>query len=108
MLELLAKPFDKGLNYRTANNYRSAISARHELVDGRPLGEHRDVCRLLKGIKNKRPPVPRYCTTWDILAVLDFLKSLGENQTLSDKDITKKLSLLMAIASALREQNYNN
>ena len=71
-------------------------------MEGRPLGEHRDVCRFLKGINNERPPVPRYCTTWDISAVLDFVKSLGENQALSDKNITLKLSLLLAITSAHR------
>ena len=102
VLEFLADLFDKGLKYRTINNYRSAISARHELVEGRPLGEHRDVCRLMKGINNERPPEPRYCTTWDISTVLDFVKSLGENQALSDKNITLKLSLLLAITSAHR------
>ena len=102
VLEFLADLFDRGLKYRTINNYRSAISARHELVGGIPLGEHRDVCRLMKGISNERPPEPRYCTTWDVAVVLEFIKSLGENQALSDKNITLKLSLLLAITSAHR------
>ena len=102
VLEFLADLFDRGLKYRTINNYRSAISARHELVGGIPLGEHRDVCRLMKGISNERPPEPRYCTTWDVTVVLEFIKSLGENQALSDKNITLKLSLLLAITSAHR------
>ena len=102
VLEFLAELFDKGLMYRTINNYRSAISARHELVGGVPLGEHRDVCRLMKGINNERPPQPRYCSTWDVVRVLEFIKSLGENQALSDKNITLKLSVLLAITSAHR------
>ena len=102
VLEFLADLFDQGLKYRTINNYRSAISAKHEMVEGKPVGEHRDVCRLMKGINNERPPEPRYCSTWDITTALDYVKSLGENQALSDKNISLKLSLLLAITSAHR------
>ena len=56
ILEFLADLFEQGLKYRTINNYRSAISAKHEMVEGKPVGEYRDVCRLMKGINNERPP----------------------------------------------------
>ena len=57
---------------------------------------------IMKGINNERPPEPRHCSTWDITTALDYVKSLGENQALSDKNITLKLSLLLAITSAHR------
>ena len=56
----------------------------------------------MKGINNERPPEPRYCNTWDFSIALKFVRSLGENQSLSDKNITLKLSLLLAITSAHR------
>ena len=56
----------------------------------------------MKGINNERPPEPRYCNTWDVSIALKFVRSLGENQSLSDKNITLKLSLLLAITSAHR------
>lgn len=102
MLEFLAELFDQGLQYRTINNYRSAISANHIEVEGAPIGEQRDVCRLMKGINNERPPEPRYCATWDVVVPLEFIQSLGENHVLSDKNLTLKLSLLLAITSAHR------
>lgn len=34
-------------------------------VDGYAIGEHPTVVRFMKGIRNIRPSVPRYKTTWN-------------------------------------------
>ena len=49
------------LQYRTINNYRSAISAFHEQIQEKPLGENLRLCALLAGIFKSRHPQPKYC-----------------------------------------------
>ena len=62
----LASLFQDGYQYNSVNAYRSAISSVHEKVDGVPVGQHPVITRLIKGVFNERPPVPRYCNTWDV------------------------------------------
>ena len=66
---------------------------------GKPIGQHPLVIRLLKGISNERPPRPRYTTTWDVSKVTSYLSSLGDNKTLSLKQLSKKLVMLLALIS---------
>ena len=83
------------------NNHRSAISAFHEQIQGKPVGEHPRVCALLAGIFNSRPPKPKYCFIWNVQTVIEFIrKEWGRNQELSDKFLTYKLTMLMALASS--------
>ena len=56
----------------------------------------------MKGIGNERPPKPRYCKIWDVETILKFIKSWGENTTLSNKHLTLKLTFLLAVTSAHR------
>ena len=37
--------------------------------------ENHLVCRLLKGVFNIRPALPRYVTTWDVIKVFAFIMS---------------------------------
>jgi hypothetical protein len=46
----LAHSFDEGLEYRTINTYRSALSGVLPPIDGFPVGQHPLVIRLLKGV----------------------------------------------------------
>ena len=50
---------EKGLQHRTINSHRSAISAYRNYVDGKSFGEHPRVCALLTVVSNQRPPQPR-------------------------------------------------
>ena len=70
-LEFLSELFDSGLQYRTINVYRSAISASHLSVEGSSIGSHQLVSRFMKGIYELRPPQPRVFTTSDVGTVLD-------------------------------------
>ena len=62
-LEFLSELFDSGLQYRTINVYRSAISASHLSVEGSSIGSHQLVSHFMKGIYELRPPQPRVFTT---------------------------------------------
>ena len=102
ILNYLSMLFDKGLAYRTINNHRSAISAYHEHVDGMPVGKNHLVCSLLTGVFNGRPPKPRLTYVWAVTDVLEYFKNLGDSVNLSNKDLTLKLTMLLALTSASR------
>ena len=101
-LDFLADLFEQGLQHRTINLIRSAISMTHQQVEGIPIGQHPLVTRLIKGVHNSRPPKPRYTVTWDVDIVLRHLRALGDNDHLSLRALSKKLALLMALTDASR------
>ena len=102
VLDFLAELFQGGLEWSTIAGYRSSISAYHDPTDGVPIGKHPRVCALLKGVFSKRPPVPRYTFIWDVQKVEYYLASLGMPEKLSDKMITLKLTMLIALTSSTR------
>ena len=103
ILNYLSTLFEKGPQYRTINSHHSAISAYHDHVDGKPVGKHPRACALLTGILNQRSPQPRYTFVWDVETVLLYLKTkTSDNSQLPDKDLTHKLTVLMALSSASR------
>ena len=69
-LEFLTSLFQEGLQYRTINTIRSAVSMTHSQIKGTPIGQHPLVSRLLRGVYNTRPPQPRYSATWDVDVVI--------------------------------------
>ena len=101
-LSFLQDLLDSGLLYRTLNVYRSAISSAHVFVDGVPLGQHHLVKRFFKGVLNLRPPQPRYNCTWNVATVLNYFKSLPDNRRLSIRQLTHKLTMLIALVTASR------
>ncbi|XP_056409862.1 uncharacterized protein LOC130334535 [Hyla sarda] len=102
ILNFLSASFDSGKAYRTINLYRSAISATHPLIDFIPAGKHPLVCRLLKGIRFRRPPLPKYNSTWDVNLILDLFVSWEDNDSLSLKFLSFKLTVLLCLISIKR------
>ena len=96
VINFLAELFREGYQYRSLNSYRSAISAVHARIDGHTVGQHPLVVRMLKGAFNERPPVARYSAFWDVGVVLRYLKSLGNNESLSLRSLTLKTAMLLA------------
>ena len=99
VLDYLSDLFEKGLVYRTINVHRSAISAYHDSLHGFPAGRSPLVCSLLSSVFNLRPPQPRYPFIWDVEKVLCYLKSLPAHKNLSDKELTLKLTVMLALAA---------
>ena len=98
----LASPFEKGYQYSSINAYRSAISSVHDRVDGVNVGQHPTIIRLVKGIFNARPPIPRYSDTWDVQTVLNYIESCGKPDKLPLKALTFRTVFLMAITRPSR------
>ena len=108
VLHYLAELFETGYAYRTINVHRSAISAYHTKIEGSPVGQHAQVCALLTGIFNGRPPQPRYNLIWDVEKVLKYLKTLYPLENLSDKLLTLCSLLALTAASRCSEINFLN
>ena len=53
VVEFLSELYQEGLEYRTINVYRSAISAYHCMVNGSPIGKAKEVRLLLAGIDSR-------------------------------------------------------
>ena len=85
------------VQFDTLAGYRSAISFNHHMVDGVPIGRHPLVLNLMKGSFRDNPPVPRYTQTWDVQVVLSYLQELGPNARLTQKELTLKLAMLLAL-----------
>ena len=73
IINLLTKTFERSLQHRTINLYRSAKSAYHEI----PVGQYSKVCALLVGVFKKRSLQPRYTFVWDVEVVLRFIRENG-------------------------------
>ena len=102
VLDFLADKYTAGLKYRSLNCYQSALSSVLLPVEGFQVGQHPLVARLLRGVFNCRPPQPRYSQTWEVSQVLSYIKSLGPNEELSLKLISRKLVVLLALVLAHR------
>ncbi|CAB3991472.1 Hypothetical predicted protein [Paramuricea clavata] len=66
---------EKDLEYRTIAVYRSTISQTHDPIDSVPLGELPIVSKFMKGVFRAKPPKPKYCSSWNLAKVLDFLRN---------------------------------
>ena len=106
VLDFLTDHYRRGLQYSTLNSYRSSLSSTIPPIDGSPVGQHPLVTRLMQGIFNSRPPEPRYSHIWEVSKVLNYIQEqLGDSQSLSLKDLSKKTVMLLALAMAARSSD---
>ena len=104
IVNFLSDTFHRGVGYDSVNTARGALSSLGIVVDGCRAGNHPLVNRLLRGIFNLRPPLPRFAETWDVQPVLQHLRTMDPLNSLSLKDLTFKLVMLMALTQAARMQ----
>jgi hypothetical protein len=86
------------------NTARSALSSIIILPNNLSFGNHPSVCRFLKGVYETRPTLPKHQDIWDVNTFLDFLKTLHPVEGLCLKDLTLKVTMLLALTSAQRCQ----
>lgn len=77
------------------------------VMDGKPVGTHPLVIRLLKGVYNLRPTIPRYTDTWDVNIVFKLLKTMSPVRDLTLKDLTFKLVMLLSLVTGHRGQTFH-
>lgn len=100
-LEFLMKLYQEGLSYSTLNTARSALST---VVDIEDFGKNPIVTRFMKGIFELRKPTPRYSAIWDVSVVLCYLSGLYPYESLTLRDLTLKLLMLLLLVSSQRGQ----
>ena len=108
ILNYLANLFSQNYEYRTINNRRSAISAFHDNIEGYKIGTLPKVIALLKGVSNERPPRPRYTSVWDVELVLLQIKKMSPYAKLNAKELTLKLTMLLALTATTRSSELKN
>lgn len=99
-LGFLSQCFEQGSSYGTLNNHRSALS----LISRNKLTEDDNLKRFFRGIFRLKPSFPKYNTTWDPSIVLQYLAQFYPNEPLSFDVISKKLVVLLALATGQRCQ----
>ena len=83
-----------GLSYSTISSVKSFLSTLIHIPGITKIAEHPLVKRLMTGIFNSRPTLPRYNFTWDTNIVINFLKRL-DYDNLSHKLLSYKVAALL-------------
>lgn len=100
LIDFLNNCLENGVAYGTLNNHRSAIS----LISINNISSDDSLKRFFRGAFKLKPSFPRYIITWDPMIVLNYLSNLYPNENLSIEQISKKLVVLLALATGQRCQ----
>ena len=103
-VEFLVSLYKAGLGYSAVNTARSALSSFPILENNEKFGDHPLVVRCMKGIFELKPSLPKYNEIWDVRVVLDYLKTFVVSSSLSLKDLTLKLTMLLCLTTGQRGQ----
>ena len=82
-LDFIGSLFTKGLQYRSINGIRSALSNTHDPIEGMLIRQHPLVKHLLKEVYNSRPLQPCYVATWEVSKVVEYMANMGDNTNVS-------------------------
>ena len=93
---------ERKLSWSSIGVHRSAISSLLQPSVSPTFGEHPLVTRFMKAIFLKKPPSVQPRWSWDMATVLRHLKGMGPPPSLTLRNLTWKLALLIAIFSARR------
>ena len=100
--EFFSDKLKEGKSYNTIAGYRSAISEVHDKVDGVPIGQHSVITKALLAVYKGNPPLTPSDDLIDISPSLTFIVNLGDNDSMSIRDLSIKTAFLMALVSASR------
>lgn len=100
MLTFLAKELQRVRSYSSLNTTRCAVS----LISSDQIGNHPLVKRFCKGASTQKPSAPRYDLVWDPEPVIVKLAAMYQHSTVTLEDLTRKLVLVLALATGHRAQ----
>ena len=87
---------------------RSALSAIIPLEHGVPFGERPLVSKFVRGVSNIRPPLPKYTSIWNVNQLLNHFRVQPDNENLSLKDLTHKVTTLLCLVLCQRAQTIHS
>lgn len=102
VVDYLTELYSKGLTYSAITTAHSALSTYVMTDNGKPVGQHPLVTRLLKGIYKTQPPTPKYKQVRNVKVVLNNLSGLYPLETISPQELTYKVVMLMLLVSGQR------
>ena len=94
IVEFLIRLHNKGYSHDQICSARSAVGV---LSDIENIGKHPDVKRLMKGIFEKNPVLPRYACVWDVKLLFDYFRDIPHQQELPLDLLSKKLAIMIGI-----------
>ena len=103
-IEFLTEYFKTGVGYSSVNSGPSALSSIIKQVCNVPFGKSPVVCRLLIGVFNVRPALPRYVTTWDGTKEFTFIKSKPTLTNCDLKTLSHRLAMILCLTAGQRDQ----
>ena len=103
IIEFLTVLFEN-IGYSALSTAKAALGTFVTLQNGQTLSQNQLISKFMKGVFNKKPPTPRYSSTWDVKIVLDFLRSLSPLKKLTLRQLTLKTTMLIALTSSQRQQ----
>ena len=92
----------RNFEYRTIAVYKSAISQTHDPIGSASFGELPIVSQFMKVVFREKPPKPKYCSSWSVVTVSDFLRQQKPVEKISLKMLTFKVTVLLAFTTAAR------
>ena len=104
IVKFIRNLYETGVSSSVVGTAVSAISKYH-IVDsntGLTIGNHPLVTTAKKAFWQLKPPIPRYHGTYDINIVLRYIESLGQNETLTMKQLSEKTVFLVAFSTLSR------
>ena len=80
------------------------LSHYHKPIDGCKVGSHPEISKMMKGIFNTIPPLPKLAPKWDLDIILEALKKppFEPLESLSLELLTLKACFLFALCTAKR------
>ena len=107
-VKFLAELYHTGVGYSAINTARCALSTCLLIDRCKNFGSRPLVSRFIKGIFESRPGLPKYFETWDVKQVFSYLQPLHPPESLTLKDLTHKLVMLLALLSGQRHQTLHS
>ena len=103
VVNFLAELMDEGVSLSALNIARSALAA---FLDVKKLGKIDIIQRFFKGVFEQKPTHTGISkvTTWDPKIVLDYLEMFSPNTDITLKELTLKVTMLLALLSGQRCQ----
>ena len=103
-LNFLFTLYNTGVSYSTLNTARSAISTIAK-IEGSDFGTNPVVARFMKSVFETYLPTPKYNSIWDVSTVFKHLTKYYPNDTVSLKDLTLKVLMLLLLVSGEQGQS---
>ena len=100
----LSEYFNTGVGYSAVNSARSALSSLIKPLHGIPFGKDPLVSRLLRGVFNIRPALPRYVTTWNVSKVFQYLEKQQALVNYDLKAVSHRVAMLLCLTTGQCDQ----